>query len=91
MKPTLTLILAILTVATIMGTVAADIQQVSAPRTCGGCTAFKKLTHEFEKEVINAAKAGDLNLIPGLLEQYQQDVRVRLLSTLIFFYTATIF
>jgi hypothetical protein len=35
----------------------------------------KKLTHEFENDVINAAKTDDLGLIPSLLEQYNQDVR----------------
>jgi hypothetical protein len=75
MKPTLTLILAILTVVTIIGMVTINIQQVSAPRNCGACTAFKKLTHEFEKSVIDAASTGDPNLIPGLLEQYNEDVR----------------
>ena len=37
--------------------------------------AFKKLTHEFEKDVIDAATIGDPGLIPSLLEQYNQDVR----------------
>jgi hypothetical protein len=50
-------------------------QHVYAPRECGGCTAFKKLTHEFEMDVIDAAKSGDLGLIPSLLEQYNDDVR----------------
>ena len=44
-----------LTVVTIIGMVTVNIQQVSAPRDCAGCTAFKKLTHEFEKDVIDAA------------------------------------
>jgi hypothetical protein len=68
-------ILTILTVATIIGMVTVNIQQVSAPRTCAGCTAFKKLTHEFEKAVIDAATTGDPNQITGLLEQYNEDVR----------------
>ena len=51
---TLTQILAILTVVAIIGMVTVNIQQVSAPRGCGGCTAFKNLTHEFEKDVIDA-------------------------------------
>jgi hypothetical protein len=51
------------------------IQQASAPRECGGCTAFKKLTHEFEKAVIAAATLADPNSIPGLLKQYSADVR----------------
>ena len=45
-----------------------------APRDCGGC-AFKKLTHEFEKAVIDAATTGDPNVYPSLLEQYNEDVR----------------
>ena len=74
MKSKLTLILAMVTVATIMGMVTVNIQQVSAPRECPGCTAFKKLTHEFEKAVIDAASSGDPNTIPSLLIQYGQDV-----------------
>lgn len=67
--------LAILTVATVIGMVTVSIQQVSVPRTCAGCISFKKLTHEFEKNVIEAATTDDPGLIPGLLEQYNQDVR----------------
>lgn len=74
MKPTITLT-TIALVATIIGTVAVNIQQVSAPRNCGGCTALKKLTHEFEKNVIEAATVGNPDAIPGLLEQYIEDVR----------------
>ena len=51
--------------------VTTSVQQAYAPRGCGGCTAFKKLTHEFEKDVINAATNGDLNTIPSLLETVQ--------------------
>ncbi len=59
----------------LIGVVAAtNIQQASAPRSCGGCLAFKKLTHEFEKNVIDAATTGDPNTITGLLEQYSEDV-----------------
>lgn len=29
-------------------------QQAYAPRTCGSCVEFKKMTHEFEKAVIDA-------------------------------------
>jgi len=68
------LILAILTTVAIIGMVTVNIQQASAPRECGGCTAFKKLTHEFEKDVIDAASTGDPSTIQGLLEQYDQDV-----------------
>ena len=74
MKFRLTLILATLIIAAIMGTVASNVQQASAPRDCGACVQFKKLTHELEKEVIDAAKSGDPNTIPSLLEQYNQDV-----------------
>lgn len=75
MKPKVSILLGTLTVSFLIGTVALNIQQVSAPRNCGSCTAFKKLTHEFEKNVIDAATNGDPNLISGLLEQYGEDVR----------------
>jgi hypothetical protein len=68
-------ILAILTAVAIIGLVTINIQQVSAPRMCGGCIEFKKLTHEFEKAVIDAATTGDPNQITGLLEQYNEDIR----------------
>jgi hypothetical protein len=68
-------ILPILIAIAIIGLVTVSIQQVSAPRDCGQCTIFKKLTHEFEKAVIDAATVGDPNIIPGLLEQYNADVR----------------
>ncbi len=69
-----TTMLAILTAIAIVGMIIINIQQVSAPRECGGCTVFKKLTHEFEKNVIDAATTGDPNTIQGLLEQYNQNV-----------------
>ena len=75
MKSTFILTVTILTVAIIIGMVTVNIQQVSAPRGCGSCVQFKKLTHEFEKNVIEGATNGDPNLISGLLEQYNQDVR----------------
>ena len=68
-------IVAILAAIAIIGMVTTSVQQAYAPRQCAGCTAFKKLTHEFEKDVIDAAKSGDLGLIPSLLEQYNEDVR----------------
>lgn len=73
MKPIFTLT-AMLTVAIVIGMITVNIQQVSAPRGCDGCTAFKKLTQEFEKNVIEAATIGDPGLIPGLLEQYNDQV-----------------
>jgi hypothetical protein len=74
MKPKVSLLLGMLTVSFLIGTAGVSIQQVSAPRECPGCTAFKKLTHEFEKNVIEAATSDDSNTIPSLLEQYNQDV-----------------
>ena len=74
MKPKLTLMLAMLAVVTVISSVTVNIQQVSAPRECGGCTAFKKLTHEFEKDVIDAATIGDTGIIPSLLQQYNDQV-----------------
>jgi len=60
----------------LIGTVAAThLQQVYAPRGCSGCVEFKKLTHEYEKNVINAI--GDPNISPGpreLLTAYVNDV-----------------
>jgi len=53
-------ILAILTAIAVIGSVTTCVQQVSAPRDCGSCVQFKKLTHEFEKAVIDAAKSGEI-------------------------------
>jgi len=75
MKLATTPLLAIVTAAVVTGMVTVSIQQVYAPRDCPGCLVFKKLTHEFEKNVIEAATIGDPNIIPGLLEQYNEDVR----------------
>jgi hypothetical protein len=47
--------------------------QIYAPRECGGCSAFKKLTKQFEKDVLDAS-LGSTEEIPGLLEQYSSDV-----------------
>ena len=70
-----TQILTVMVATALLGVVAAtSLQQVYAPRQCAGCTAFKKLTHEFEKSVIDAASTGDPNTIPSLLEQYNQDM-----------------
>ena len=67
--------MAMLTAAIVVGMITVNIQQVYAPRACGGCVQFKKLTHEYEKKVIEAATIDDPNIIPGLLEQYNEDVR----------------
>ena len=67
-------VLAILTILTIIGMVTTvSTQQVYAPRDCGACAAFKKLTNQFEKDVLNAA-LGSPEEIPGLLDQYNRDV-----------------
>ena len=75
MKSKHTTICAFLIVTAIVGTLTVTMQQASAPRSCAGCIAFKKLTHEFEKNVIEAATVGNSDTIPGLLEQYSEDVR----------------
>ena len=48
-------------------------QQIYAPRACGGCSEFKKLTHEFEKDVTDAA-IGNPEIIPELVNDYSDDV-----------------
>jgi len=76
MKHTVALTMTMLIVATVIGMVTLNIQQVSAPRGCGSCLEFKKLTHEYEKNVINAI--GDPNISPQpreLLVGYVGDVR----------------
>jgi hypothetical protein len=70
----LTLVLAMLATLTIMATVTTiSSQQVFAPRQCGGCAEFKKLTNQFEKDVLDAA-VDNPDSIPGLLEQYSRNV-----------------
>ena len=74
MKSLTTPLLAIVTAAVVIGMVTVSIQQVYGPRGCDGCIQFKKLTHEFEKNVINAI--GDPNISPGpreLLNAYVED------------------
>ncbi len=75
MKSRHTPILAFLVAIAIIAMVTISVQEVSGPRNCGSCAAFKKLTHAFEKAVIEAATIGDPGIIPDLLEQYNQDVR----------------
>ena len=75
MKSLTTPLLAIVTAAVVIGMVTVGIQQVYAPRGCDGCTEFKKLTHAYEKNVINAI--GDPNISPQpreLLVGYVGDV-----------------
>jgi hypothetical protein len=78
MKLITTPLLAIVTAAVVIGMVTVGIQQVYAPRACGGCVQFKKLTHEFEKNVIKTIK--DTNTGPQphlreLLQAYSQNVQ----------------
>ena len=67
------IIMALLVSVTIVTIVTMNAQQVYAPRGCNGCSEFKKLTSEFEKDVLDAA-IGNPELIPGLLEQYNRDI-----------------
>ena len=50
MKSLTTPLLAILTAAVVIGMVTVGIQPVFAPRTCGGCAEFLKLTAQFERD-----------------------------------------
>jgi hypothetical protein len=49
-------------------------QQVFAPRTCVGCAQFKKLTDEFESNVLNAY-LGSPEEILGLFDEYSNNVK----------------
>jgi hypothetical protein len=51
-------------------------QQVWAPRECGGCVEFKKLTHEFEKNVIGdpGISQGPAPHLRELLDAYNEKV-----------------
>jgi hypothetical protein len=53
--------------------VASNVYHIFATRECAQCTEFKKLTSQFEKDVIKAS-SGSAEEIPGLLEQYNSDV-----------------
>jgi hypothetical protein len=75
MEPNLNVVLDTLAIAASIGRVTVNIQQVSAPRSCGSYTDFKRLTHEFEKAVIGAATIGDPNIVRVLLVKYNADVR----------------
>jgi hypothetical protein len=74
MKPFYTSVLAILVTVTIVGILTIGTQQIYAPRTCGECSEFKKLTNEFEKDVTDAA-IGDPGIIPSLVDKYSDDVK----------------
>ena len=53
-----------------------NAQQVYAPRECGGCSEFQKLTDEFEKNVINVASVNPPgpDRIQTLLSEYSDEV-----------------
>ncbi|HET9774665.1 MAG TPA: hypothetical protein VFP25_06745 [Nitrososphaeraceae archaeon] len=55
--------MALLASVTIVTIVTMNAQQVYAPRNCGQCAEFKKLTDEFENKVLEAA-ASDPTIIP---------------------------
>jgi hypothetical protein len=73
MKPLYTSVLAIFVTVTIVGMVTISTQQVFAPRECGQCSEFKKLTTEFEKAVI--AAYGDPDQISRLVDEYSSNVK----------------
>jgi len=68
--------MAILASITIVTVVTTSAQQVYAPRDCGGCAEFKKLTDEFEKNIIDAASVNppDPDRIQTLLGEYSDEV-----------------
>ena len=69
-------VMAILASVTIVTIVTTSAQQVYAPRECGGCAQFQKLTDEFEKNVIDAASVSppDPDRIQTLLGEYSDEV-----------------
>lgn len=71
-----TSVLAILATVTIVAILTIGTQQIYAPRECPGCAEFKKLSHELEKNVIEAASINppDPDRIETLLGQYTDDV-----------------
>ena len=68
--------MAMLASVTIVTIVTTSAQQVYAPRDCPGCSEFKKLTDEFEKNVIDAASVSppDPDRIQTLLGEYSGKV-----------------
>ena len=75
MKTFYTSVLAILVTVTIIGMVTTiSTQQVFAPRNCGGCAEFQKLSDEFEKNVLDTAAKNDTAGIQKLLDEYSSNV-----------------
>lgn len=66
--------MAILASVTIVTIVTMSAQQVYAPRTCGSCAQFQKLTDEFEIKVLNTA-LGSPEEIPALVDEYSANVK----------------
>jgi hypothetical protein len=77
MKP-IYIVMAILASVTIVTIVTTSTQQVYAPRQCGGCSEFQKLTTEFEKDVLDAAAVNppEPEKIQMLLDDYDKNVRM---------------
>ena len=73
MKP-ISLVLAILASVTIVTIVTMGARQVYAPRGCGSCAEFQKLTDEFENKVLNTA-LGSPEEIPALVDEYSNNVK----------------
>jgi arsenate reductase-like glutaredoxin family protein len=70
-------VLAILSALAISGIITSiSSHQIYAPRNCGSCAQFKKLTNEFEKNVIDIGSQSppEPDRIQTLLDQYNDDV-----------------
>jgi arsenate reductase-like glutaredoxin family protein len=70
-------ILAVLSALAVIGIITSiSSHQIYAPRECGQCADFKKLTTQFEKDVIDAASINppEPERIQTLLDQYNDDV-----------------
>ena len=66
--------MAILASITIVTVVTTSAQQVYAPRACGDCAEFQKLTDEFENRILNTA-LGNPEEIPALVDEYSTNVK----------------
>ena len=82
MKP-IYIVMALLASVTIVTIVTISTQQVYAPRGCDGCSEFKKLTDQFEKDVIDAASVNppEPERIQTLLGEYSDEVLKLFTST----------
>jgi ABC-type phosphate/phosphonate transport system permease subunit len=67
-------IVVILAAVALIGSIGASLQQQAfADHPVGGAKQFKDLTHEFEKDVLDAA-FDHPDGIPALLEEYSRNV-----------------